>query len=262
MGCGVAAESPAYEAAAESLALWLGERGGSLAEGYGLRLGVEGLAVVDPEGRRVRADWTGMDVRSGPGRSLKAPLFRAVASRGRSLRGLRVLDATAGWGEDLLLLVAAGCEVVACERDPVVAQLLADGIRRAEAAGIVEGLASRCSLAWGDSGMLMADEGEVAWLYGDGLGRGLAGAEVVVMDPMFATERKAGERQAMKTLRVLAGEGDAAADERLLRAAMGLEGVRRVAVKRARRAGVVGGLAPHHSVEGRGFRFDVYLGGD
>ena len=44
--------------------------------------------------------------------------------------GVRILDATAGWGRDSAVLASFGAEVLMLERQPVVAALLADGVSR------------------------------------------------------------------------------------------------------------------------------------
>ncbi len=59
--------------------------------------------------------------------SRRQPLARAVGARVR-----RIVDATAGLGQDALLLAAMGYEVIALERSPVVAALLRDGVARAQ----------------------------------------------------------------------------------------------------------------------------------
>ena len=45
-------------------------------------------------------------------------------------KGVRILDATAGWGRDAAVLASFGAEVVMLERQPVMAALLADGLSR------------------------------------------------------------------------------------------------------------------------------------
>ena len=45
--------------------------------------------------------------------------------------GARILDATAGFGQDSFLLAWGGANVTAVERSPVVLELLQDGLRRA-----------------------------------------------------------------------------------------------------------------------------------
>lgn len=48
----------------------------------------------------------------------------------RPLPGVRILDATAGWGRDAAVLASFGAEVLMLERHPVIAALLSDGLRR------------------------------------------------------------------------------------------------------------------------------------
>ena len=45
-------------------------------------------------------------------------------------KGLRILDATAGWGHDAVILASFGAEVLMMERQRVMAALLEDGLRR------------------------------------------------------------------------------------------------------------------------------------
>ena len=45
-------------------------------------------------------------------------------------KGLRIIDATAGWGSDAAILASFGADVVMIERQPVMAALLEDGLRR------------------------------------------------------------------------------------------------------------------------------------
>lgn len=46
--------------------------------------------------------------------------------------GLRIVDATAGWGRDAALLASFGAEVVMVERQPVMAALLVDALKHLE----------------------------------------------------------------------------------------------------------------------------------
>lgn len=73
--------------------------------------------------------------------SRQAWLKRHQAGKGQGLiqacqpkPGMKIIDATAGWGRDALLLASFGARVVMLERQPVMAALLADGLRRKEAA--------------------------------------------------------------------------------------------------------------------------------
>lgn len=48
----------------------------------------------------------------------------------KPMQGLRILDATAGWGRDAAVLASFGAEVVMLERQPMMAALLQDGLDR------------------------------------------------------------------------------------------------------------------------------------
>jgi len=82
-------------------------------------------------GRATACDLTAIDTSSGPGRSLGQPLLKAVGIKRRDGYRPRVLDATAGLGEDAWVLASAGCEVRALERNRITSALLEDGLRRA-----------------------------------------------------------------------------------------------------------------------------------
>ena len=197
-------------------------------------------------GSAVACDWMKLDTTSPAGRSRKAPLLRAVWPR-RWPEPPRVLDATAGLGEDGWLLARAGCRVTAAERDNVVFALLEDGHRRA-AASVTPGVAAaaeRLELVHGDALDVLR-----AWPQH-------AIPEVVALDPMFHAARKATERKPMRVLRrILRDVGDHASAIR----DVALErGVRRVVVKRPRLGNALPGPPANHRVEGKAIRFDVYL---
>ena len=87
--------------------------------------GERGLALVG-EGMELRCDLAGMLPRIKPGRLSRELLVRAARIKG--VEQPRAIDATAGFGEDALLLAAAGFHVQLFEHDPVIAALLADGL--------------------------------------------------------------------------------------------------------------------------------------
>ena len=94
---------------------------------------------------------------------------------------LRAVDATAGFGEDSLLLAAAGYNVELYEYDPVIAALLRDALRRAAKSSYdaLRDAVSRMDLREGDSVSAM---------------RAMAGSneppDIVLLDPMFPERRK------------------------------------------------------------------------
>ena len=172
----------------------------------------------------------------------RQPLLRAVGfKRGQPPT---VLDATAGLGRDAFLMAAAGCRVMAVERRPVMAALLADGLRRALLEPRTAEAAARCVLVEADAGQVMEGfDDEVR-------------PDVVYLDPMFAARAKTAASKKELRLCGLACGADHDADDLLepaLKAAR-----KRVVVKRWLHAPVLAERRPHASIKGASIRFDIY----
>ena len=65
----------------------------------------------------------------------------------------RVLDATAGLGRDSFVLADLGCQVLMCEREPLIAALLRSGLDRARSSGDpwLQAVVARMDLHEGDA---------------------------------------------------------------------------------------------------------------
>ena len=90
----------------------------------------EGLTLTNGT-MELRADFTRMVPRINPNKVHQELLVKAAKIKGAPTEDLLVVDATAGLGEDSLLLAAAGFSVVMFERDKTIAALLEDGLARA-----------------------------------------------------------------------------------------------------------------------------------
>lgn len=206
------------------------------------------LRIRDDKGRPVSRDLNKLDTTSPAGRSLKQPLVKALGIKKRSDPPLRVLDATAGWGEDTWLMLAQGCHVHALERNPVMAVLLEDALTRAlpdfdeqsDHVCVCQG----CALDW------LAD-----WFDRYPAGNVWSTIDVVYLDPMFPSGRKTAQRKPMQVLHNLVGE-DADACE-LVPLALHVAR-KRVVVKRPPKAPALleNPVVSHH---GKGVRYDVYV---
>lgn len=153
----------------------------------------------------------------------------------------RVLDATAGLGGDASVLAAVGCQVQMLERNPWVYALLQDGLLRCQEAGTDAAFSERLSLAYGSLGdkELAADE-----------------FDVIYLDPMFPERRKGGQvKKEMQVFHDLVGKDEDAGG--LLQVAL-KQAVKRVVVKRPRRAPWLGDVKPSSSLEGKRCRYDLY----
>ncbi|MBU1308591.1 MAG: class I SAM-dependent methyltransferase [Gammaproteobacteria bacterium] len=157
-------------------------------------------------------------------------------------RDLSILDATAGLGRDAFVLASLGAQVVMVERNPLVAALLFDGLRRAAASTELNWLNQRMQLL--HSSALAALQHQPA-------------VDVVYLDPMFpAREKTALVKKEMRAFHDVVGT-DADADV-LLAPAMQLAS-KRVVVKRPGYAGFLAAKPPTMSVTGKNNRFDVYI---
>tara|TARA_R110001606_G_scaffold145003_1_gene284424 strand:- start:207 stop:944 length:738 start_codon:yes stop_codon:yes gene_type:complete len=155
----------------------------------------------------------------------------------------RVLDLTAGLGRDAALMAAAGFAVTLIERQPVLHALLADGLARAADTP----LAQRLTLM------------PVGEALSDPLPAGPWHA--LYLDPMFpARDKSAAVKKDLQWLQTLCRYPDLD-EERALLALARRQPCDKVIVKRPRRAPPLGGTAPHHSLDGKTVRFDVYLPG-
>ncbi|MDD7199535.1 class I SAM-dependent methyltransferase [Parafannyhessea umbonata] len=204
------------------------------------------LTLVATDGLSMCGDFTRELRRLRPVNVSRELLVRAARVRGCDHP--RAVDATAGMGEDSLLLAAAGFDVTLYERDAVIAALLADALERAAAVAELAPVVARMTLVRGDS---------VAAL------RALAGADasarpdVVLLDPMFPERRKSAsvKKKAQLLQRLQTPEKDEAS---MLRAAIGAR-PRKVVVKRPLKGPFLAGVKPAYQIAGKAVRYDVLV---
>lgn len=205
-----------------------------------LRHGDEGLELVG-DGMVLRADFVRMLPRLRPDRLARELLVRAARVRGAE--SPTVVDATAGLGEDSLLLAAAGFTVTMFERDSAIAALLRDALERAADEPQLAGIVERMTLVEGDS---------VA-----GLRELSVPPDVVFLDPMFPERTKsAAVKKKFQLLHHL--ERPCEDEEGLLAAALSAR-PRKVVVKRPPKGPWLAGVKPSHSLAGKAVRYDVIV---
>ena len=212
-----------------------------------LRLGADGLALCGPEGE-LRVDLSHMMPRLTQRNLASELLVKAAKVKGDRTQMLAV-DATAGFGEDALLLAAAGFRVRMYERNPYIAELLADAMRRAmngsgEAReSMLAAIVARMELVRGDSIPALA---------------GMEAApDVILLDPMFPERTKsAAVRKKFQLLHHL--EEPCADGEELLAAAIAAH-PRRIIIKRPVKGEYLAGVKPSYSLTGKAVRVDVIL---
>ena len=205
-----------------------------------LRRDAEGLALVG-DGMVLRADFVRLLPRLRPDRLGRELLVRAARVRG--VEAPSAVDATAGLGEDALLLAAAGFVVTMFEKDPVIAALLRDALERAARVPELAPVAERMTLVEGDS---------VAGLRCLGFS-----PDVVFLDPMFPERTKsAAVKKKFQLLHHLERPCDH--EEELVEAALAAR-PRKVVIKRPPKGPLLAGARPSYQVSGKAVRYDVLV---
>ena len=205
-----------------------------------LRRDAEGLALVG-DGMVLRADFARLLPRLRPDRLGRELLVRAARLRG--VEAPTAVDATAGLGEDSLLLAAAGFSVTMFEKDPVIAALLRDALERAANEPQLAGIVARMTLVEGDS---VAGLRELDF-----------SPDVVFLDPMFPERTKsAAVKKKFQLLHHLERPCDN--EEELLDAALAAH-PRKVVIKRPLKGPRLAGAKPSHSLAGKAVRYDVLV---
>ena len=209
-------------------------------KGVELRRDAEGLALVG-DGMVLRADFARLLPRLRPDRLGRELLVRAARVRGAGAP--TAVDATAGLGEDSLLLAAAGFAVTMFEQDPVIAALLRDALERAANEPQLASVVARMTLVEGDS---------VAGLRELGFS-----PDVVFLDPMFPERTKsAAVKKKFQLLHHLERPCDN--EDELLAGALAAR-PRRIVIKRPPKGPWLAGVKPSHSLAGKAVRYDVIV---
>lgn len=197
----------------------------------------EGLALVGG-GMTLRGDFAQMLPRLRHDRLGRELLVKAARVRG--VEEPMAFDATAGLGEDSLLLAAAGFRVTLCEADHIIFELLRDAYERAQRDERLAEVVGRMTLIEGDSTVEL---------------RRLAGApDVVYLDPMFPGRTKAAAtKKKFQLLHHLEAPCDN--QQELLEAALAAR-PRKVVIKRPVKGPFLAGVKPSHSVAGKAVRYD------
>ena len=248
----------------------------SVARAAGLELigKPEGLTLTDGT-MELRADFGRMLPRLKQGRQQQELLVKAARTKG--IESPWASDATAGFGEDSLLLAAAGCEVTLFEQDPVIAALLQDTMRRALEEAALHEIVMRMQLVEGDSIGHLRRLGEAATgsdapedaaghacsplaasaATGNDADTALKRPDAIYLDPMFPERQKSGlVKKKFQLIHYL--EAPAENEEALMQAAIAARPFK-IVVKRPAKGPYLAGLKPSYSLDGKAIRYDCYV---
>ena len=169
-------------------------------------------------------------------------LVKAARIKGQEMPQTLV-DATAGFGEDSLILAAAGFQVRLYEFDEIIAALLQDCLDRASQLPELKDPVSRMELICGDSvkGMQTLDYKP----------------DIVLLDPMFpARQKSALIKKKFQLIQRL--ESPCSTEEDLLNAAM-VADPKRIVIKRPLKGPFLADRKPSYSLEGKAIRYDCFV---
>ncbi len=246
LGLIVQAEDTAYADVAESLAKHLQVAYAEKASDTDsfalvLRYGANGLSLMG-NGQVLRGDFTQMLPRLRKNNLSGELLIKAAKIKGKSI-GLTVIDATAGMGEDSLLLAAAGFTVELYEYNPVIAALLHDTLLRAKEHPQLKEIVGRMHLQEANSV--------------EALSLLSSPPDIVFLDPMFpARQKSALIKKKFQLLHFLEQPCDE--ENELLCAAMQAR-PQKIVIKRPKNASFLAGRKPSYSLDGSTIRYDCLV---
>ena len=208
-----------------------------------LSFGADGLTLTDGA-QSMRGDFTKLKKRLQYHNLTHELLVKATKIKGRE--ALHVIDATAGMGEDSLLLAASGCHVTLYEQDPIIAALLADTLARALEEPSLHDLVARMQLVEGNSTEAL-----------QALAKHCARPDVIYLDPMFPERQKSGlVKKKFQLLHYL--EAPAEDEDALMQAAIAARPFK-IVVKRPAKGPYLAGQKPSYSLDGKAIRYDCYV---
>lgn len=153
----------------------------------------------------------------------------------------RVLDATAGMGQDAFALASRGCMVTMAEQHPLIHLLLQDGLRLSQDSDNAD-VTSRLKLLHIDSKKFLAQPHDQF--------------DVIYLDPMFPEKRgNAKTKKNMQLFRELLPDDED--DAELLQLAL-THAKHRVVIKRPIKAPEFAGQKPGYNLKGRNVRYDIF----
>ncbi len=213
-------------------------------EKTGLFVSEKGVSLLG-DGMELQASFDEMLPRLKQSNLEKEMLVKAFKIKGK--KNLRIIDATAGFGEDSIILAAAGHDITMYEYNPVIYELLSDALIRAKDDLRLKDIVSRMTLYNEDSVVAMRRMSETGESF-----------DAILLDPMFPKRQKSASVK--KKFQLLHGlESPCSNEEELFDAAMSMK-TKKVIIKRPQKGEYLAGKKPDYFVEGKAIRYDCYIG--
>ena len=199
-----------------------------------LNVTAEKLELLAEDFRPLFVDFNSLVVQKRRDAGKKQGLVRAC----KPVNGMRIIDATAGWGRDAAILAGFGADVLMLERQPVMAALLADGLSR-----LTSDSTLHLSLVHADAHLYLQSLADRDY------------PDVIYIDPMHPERQKSAlVKKDMQVLqRMIGADDDVCA---LIQLAI-IRAHHRVVVKWPQRLPAL--LRPDSCIDGKTVRFDIYV---
>lgn len=208
--------------------------------GLELRRDADGL-ILEGDDMRLRASFGDMKRRLLHGKLNGELLVRAARLKG--IEEPTLVDATAGLGQDSLLLAAAGFSVTLIECNPVIAAMLVDAIERARRDPELADAAGRMRVIEGNSLKVLRDLSMPP--------------DVVYLDPMFPGRSKSAAVK--KKFQLLHRLEMPCEDEMALLEAARAAHPRKIVIKRPVKGPRLAGVKPDYTLRGKAVRYDCIV---
>ncbi|WP_036611394.1 class I SAM-dependent methyltransferase [Oribacterium sp. P6A1] len=208
-----------------------------------LKLDDDGLSLTDGN-HCLRGDFT-----DNLSRLKQSNLEREMLVKAAKLKNLDhtpvLIDATAGMGEDSLLLAASGFHVMLYEYDPIIASLLEDTLLRAKSVQELSDIVSRMELHIENSIYAMNNPD--------------ISPDIILLDPMFPARTKSSlVKKKFQLLQQL--EPPCSDANELLMAAISAK-PQKIVIKRPVKGPYLADIKPDYSYSGKAIRYDCILPG-
>ena len=223
----------------------------NLDNGLSLQRDDQGLCLVSND-QVLRGDFTKMIPRVKANNLSKELLVKTARIKDCDHQ-LRAIDATAGLGEDSLLLAAAGFEVTLYERNPVIYQLLADALERAREIPELADIVSRMTVRNEES---IEALNQLALTLDQNASDTIA-PDVILLDPMFPERQKSA--LVKKKLQMIQKLETPCTDEKGIVSAAMKARPKKLIIKRPPKGPWLAGLKPDYFNEGKAVRFDCFV---
>lgn len=158
---------------------------------------------------------------------------------------LRILDVTAGLGQDAFVLASLGCEVLMLERSPIIHALLHDALKRAKEA--------ECTIV---NRLTLINCQSINYLNSLAAQPKAQQPDIIYLDPMYSFDRRTLPNKAAFILREIVGKDDDATS--LLKAALACY-PKRVVLKQPRLGQKLLMMKPPLQLIGKSTRFDIFF---